>query len=111
MNIRATIALFAGLGIGCTSQIGHLSLVSTENISAAPPRLQRDVTGRDCINDWFGNQQPNLERAIDMAVAHSEEGNALTNVSITYRANWIFLFIRRCYTVNGDVVDVKSAGM
>lgn len=92
---------------GCTSQLGHTTLLTAESIDGIPDPVAHDVRGEHCQIQWTMDLQPRLQKAMQRALRSAGEGNALANTSIYYtRQTWI-LFNRNCLSVEGDVVEIE----
>lgn len=100
------LAAAALLG-GCTTQLGHTTLLTAESIDGIPEPVADDVEGEHCQIQWTIDLQPKLQKAMQRALESAGDGNALANTSIYYtRQTWI-LFNRNCVSVEGDVVQIE----
>lgn len=92
---------------GCTTQLGHTTLLTADNMDGMPDPVARGVKGEHCQIQWTQDLQPKLQKAMARALDAAGQGNALANTSIYYtRQTWI-LVIRNCLSVEGDVVQIE----
>ncbi|SRR5713101_2445744 len=103
--------LFAALVVlpGCSFDAGTMTALATHNVSVPAKPLGREVEGSDCVYFVFGipvsgSLFPNLQEAVDNALAQDPEGDALENVVI-YRDREPFT---ACIRVKGDVVHIAG---
>ncbi|MBI3767764.1 MAG: hypothetical protein HY271_04615 [Deltaproteobacteria bacterium] len=116
MRLRDWIAAVALLSTGCSLRMGDLTAVATMNVRVPSAPLHRTVEGKDCV-DWLfmiiplGSIVPNVQEAMDRALAKVPEGNALTNVRLYNDPLVIpYLWLRNCLRINGEVVQVTEGG-
>lgn len=88
--------------------MGDLQLISSKNVDVDAEPIQRSVEGKDCVY-WLlgllplGSLIPNVEEAMDEAMAKVPNGNVLTDVAI-YRDDFTFILVSQsCLRVKGDV--------
>lgn len=98
---------------GCaTVRMGSLTLTSTKNLGETYAPLQKDVSGENCVDEILfiplGTLNPNLQDAIDDAVAKVPNGDMMTNLTVHEDLLISILFNQRCVRVNGDVVASNS---
>lgn len=91
---------------GCALNYGDLNLVSPRNVEFSTETLRRGVEGRDCTYSLLflplGSLNPNIEEAVDRALAKVADANVLTDVAIYNDAVITLLFNRSCLRVKGD---------
>jgi hypothetical protein len=95
---------------GCVSfDVGRLPVVSTRQVTAAdlerPATLSRVAHGRSCV--WVAGVAPilpfpSLSNAVDEALETSH-AVALWDAHVQYRIEYVPLFGRGCYLVEGRV--------
>lgn len=107
----AGLLLCAGVvGLGCTTRIADLTLVSTKNIDLSNAtfdiRSGTRVTGSDCRIAPLGLQFsiPTLEGAVDDAL---EKGNGNVMVDqVTYLSNYFYFIVTQsCIRAEGTVLN------
>ena len=102
----ASLWILVGIG-GCAFRVGDLSLVSSQNVGLQPQVVRRSIEGKDCIYTLLvipiGGLVPNLEEAMDRALAKVPEGNVMTDVAIYNDVVFTFIFNQQCLRVKGDV--------
>ena len=108
MKRRLAIILAGSLLLGaCSARLGDLQIVSTKNVALNPKPIQSGVEGEDCANSFIiiplGSIQPNIEEAMDRAMAKVPEGNLMTNVALYQDTLFTFIFNQTCLRVKGDV--------
>ncbi len=109
----ATIVLAVFAATGCVNTLlGDFSILSTDNIPLNLEPIGKNAEGSDCITRPFlfnGPAQmiPSLQKALNEALDSFDGGNALANVSIRLVYEEYLLWSRRCYYVEGDVVQLK----
>lgn len=93
--------------LGCTTNLGDLTIVSTHNVAVESETLQRNVEGEDCANMLLfiplGKLDPNLEDAMDMAMEKVPDGHLMANVAIYSEILFTYIFNRVCLQIKGDV--------
>lgn len=108
---RLTIVVLL-MATGCSMRLGDFTLMTTKNIGITPRPLASGVRGEDCIHQILGipigSLNPNLEEAIDNAVAKASGGNAMTDASIHQDIFTVLLYTRVCMRVDGAVVALHS---
>jgi PBP1b-binding outer membrane lipoprotein LpoB len=113
MKRIALVFLSAVLLSGCSIRLGSFTIASTKNIGYTYRPLQRDVTGEDCVNMILfvpiGTLNPNLQDAVDRAVAKVPNGDMMTNVTAYTDFLFTLVYNRRCVRVVGDVVDTDQS--
>ena len=97
---------------GCVQRIGDFTIASTKNVAYNPSPDRRGVQGEHCATRLLGliplgSFMPNLEEAVDDAMAKVPNGNAMTNV-VTYTNVWTAIIVnQQCYRVKGDVGTIQ----
>jgi hypothetical protein len=73
--------------------------------------VRRSVEGKDCVYRLilipFGALVPNLEEAMDRALAKVPEGNVMTDVAIYNDVVSTLIFNQQCLRVKGDVGKIE----
>jgi hypothetical protein len=108
------VALVASvlLSGGCVQRIGDFTIASTKNVAYNPSPDRRGVEGQHCATRLLGliplgSFLPNLEEAVDDAMAQVPDGNTMTNV-VTYMHVWTAIIVnQQCYRVKGDVGTIQ----
>ena len=104
--VFAALSLLAALVVGCRFNYGDLNLVSPRNVRFDTETLRRGVEGRDCMYTLvflpLGSLNPNLEEAVDRALAEVPEANVLTDIAIYEDRVTTLLINQRCLRVKGD---------
>lgn len=99
-----TVALISS---ACTTRMGDLTIASGKNVNLRPDVAQRAVEGKDCVNMILfiplGSLAPNVEEAMDQALAQVPGGNIMTDVAIYQDTIFTYLFNQTCLRVKGDV--------
>ena len=107
---RLLLVLCLAFATACTGELGHLNLLSAENVNGLPSPVRRGATGEDCRIQASLDALPSLERAIAVAIGPSGDGKALTNVTI-YESHYTFVLANEvCVRVEGDVIRLDSMG-
>ena len=107
-----TLVATALLTGGCVQRIGDFTIASTKNVAYNPSPDRRGVEGKHCATRLLGliplgSFLPNLEEAVDDAMAQVPDGNTMTNV-VTYVNVWTAIIVnQQCYRVKGDVGTVQ----
>lgn len=87
--------------------MGDFQIVSTKNVAINPRPIERGVEGKHCIYSFLGipigGFVPNLEEAMDQALATVPTGNLLTDVAIYRDFLYAVVFTQTCARVKGDV--------
>ena len=105
---RVMIALCLVFGSACTGELGHVNLLTTENVSGMPKPIRKGAVGQDCRVQASLDALPSLERAISEAIGPDGDGNALTNVTI-YESHYTYVLVNEvCVRVVGDVIRLDS---
>lgn len=106
--------IFALILSSCSRRIADLTQVSTRNMDKSKEyvELQRGVKGRDTqlhsILLLFGPLgAPDIEEAIDDAVAEVPGGEYMENVVIKEKRMQFILFSLRSFKVEGDVYGIQ----
>jgi len=100
------------LASGCTTRIGDFTIASTKNVAFNPSPDRRSVEGEHCATRLLGliplgSFFPNLEEAVDDAMAQVPNGNVMTN-AVTYMNVWTAIIVnQQCYRVKGDVGTIQ----
>ncbi len=101
------------LAAGCSFNLGTMSALATHNINVPSKTIGREVEGSDCLYFLLfvpvsGSLEPNVEEAVDRALATQEgAGNAMTNVALYLdTAGLPPIFWQTCYRVKGEVVQL-----
>lgn len=116
--MRIGTGIFIGLlclaGLGCAQRLGSLTLMSTKNLPLTPKPLAQKVQGEDCVHQVLfipiGSLNPNLQDAIDKAIAQVPGGNAMTDLSIHEDILFLEIYNRICLRVDGNVVAFEAPG-
>jgi hypothetical protein len=99
--------------IACTFNIGTMTALATHNVNAPSSAVGRQVEGRDCVY-WVlgipvsGSLVPNLQEAIDRAMAQVPEGDAMTNVALYDDPTFYLVGGSNCLRVKGEVVKLAQ---
>ncbi len=89
---------------GCTYRMVDFTLIATQNVEISGQRGPT-VEGRHCVPVvFFPLGVPNMEEAIERAVASAgDEYDALED-GVLYYQNWSFLFGSVCYEIRGRAI-------
>lgn len=109
------VAMIFALSLSsCARRIADLNMISTRNMDKSQEyvELQRSVEGRDVqLNSvllLFGPLgAPDIEEAIDDAVAEIHGGEYMENVVIKENRMQFILFSLRSFKVEGDVYGIQ----
>ena len=107
-----SLSLVAMLALGCVTRVGDFTIASTKNVAFNPTPDRRGVEGKDCVTYLLGliplgSFNPNLEEAVDDAMAKVPDGNVMTN-AVTYVDSWTAILVaQNCYRVKGDVGTIQ----
>ena len=106
MPYRVLVAALLVALCACTFRMGDLSIVSSQNVELDPQVVQRGVEARDCVNLLLfiplGSLVPNVEEAMDRALAQAPEANVLMDVATYSDQLFTYFFNRTCVRVKGD---------
>jgi len=110
---RLICAAAAFLLSGCSFDMGTLTALATHNVNIPTKPIERQVEGTDCIYTFLGvpvtgSLVPNLQEAIDRAMAQVPEGDAMENVALYDDPTWYVLGSSECFRVKGDVVKIAQ---
>ena len=112
--LTATLALMVTLASspGCVQRIGDFTIASTKNVAFNPSPDRRGVEGKHCATRLLGlipldSFIPNLEEALDDAMAKVPNGNVMTNAVIYVEAWTAIIVAQQCYVVKGDVGTIE----
>src|SRR6266851_6780081 len=98
--IKIMIFLACALGLtACSQRIGSFTLASTKNLGTSYAPLGT-ATGEDCAQVFFivpiGSLNPNLQEAVDKAVAQVPNGDMMINVAVHEDVLFTLLYDRIC---------------
>jgi hypothetical protein len=93
--------------------MGTMTALATHNVNIPSKPLGREVEGTDCIYTVLGlpvsgSLVPNLQEAIDRAMAQLPEGDAMANVALYDDPTFYILGSSECFRVKGDVVKIAQ---
>jgi len=112
MRTRAGVLTSIAL-IGCTTDLGSLSVASTTPPPGEYRIVARGVEGEKCLNSLLliiplGLTIPDVHGAVDDALSKAKGANALVGAEV-YESSFISLLYNRiCYGVRGDAVELVS---
>lgn len=111
LRILALVAL-GGWVAACSLHMGDLTALASKNVAVPSAPLRRQVEGLSCIH-WVlfipvGGIVPDVEEAMDQALAQVPEGNAMVNIAMYYEPLPLLVYTRNCLRVKGDVVKVAA---
>jgi hypothetical protein len=93
---------------GCTASVGELAMAAPERVGAPTKVLRRGISGEACTHKVFGipfsERAPDLNAAVEAAVAKVPGGVMLTDVAIQNDYVITFVYNQNCIRVTGDVV-------
>lgn len=110
---KTVIFFLALLLIGCSAQQGSLTLMTTKNIGVIPRPSVPAVHGEDCMYQVLifpvGKLNPNIQDAMDDALAKAPEANTLSDVKI-HQTSLLLppLFCKICYELEGKPVTYSA---
>lgn len=112
---KAVIFFLTLLMTGCSVREGSLTLMTTKNIGITPQLSAHEVHGEDCMHQVFifpvGKLNPNIQDAMDNALAKAPEANALRDVRIHQTFfSFPLLFTKICYELGGIPVTYTTPG-
>ncbi len=119
--MRATVKGISGVvvlltAVACTQRLGNLTVASTKNIAISsfnPGTMQPKKTeGQDCksLILFIPTGVPNLENAIDNAMANAGTGyNLMTDVVLSSKVWTVILYSQSCYVVTGNAYQLRVA--
>ena len=99
--------------IGCTNDLGSLSVASTTAPAGEYRVVARDVEGEKCMNSLLliiplGLTIPDVHGAVGDALGKAKGANALVGAKV-YESSFISLLYNRiCYGVRGDAVELLT---
>ena len=103
------VLLCSGAIGGCTARVGSLTLASTKNLGAAYPLVRHHVRGEDCARSVlfipWGSLNPNVQDAVDAAVAEAPGADMLTNAVVHDDLFVTVFYNSNCIRVDGDAVN------
>ncbi len=107
-------ALFGLLLASCSFNMGTMTALATHNVNIPSRPVERQVEGSDCIYTVLGipvsgSLVPNLQEAIDRAMAQVGEGDAMTNVALYDDPTFYILGSSECFRVKGEVVRLAES--
>ena len=106
-----TVVSLAALLVGCSIRMGDFTLLSSKNVGVEGEVIQRGVEGEDCVHMLLflplGSLNPNLEEAMDRAMAEVPSGNVMTDLAIYNDVLFTYLYNRICIRVKGDVGRIE----
>jgi len=115
------VAAIAVLGFsGCSTRLGNMTVVSTNNVDGLSAHVTKDVrtTGESCLKTYilftFGDFQNRLQIATDNAIdnghAKGIKGDVLVNAKIDV-SHWYIPLIygQNCLTVQGDLIPLSDS--
>jgi len=110
MRIRSMVlaVLTVCLLGGCSLRMGDLQIISSKNVALNPDPIRRSVEGKDCVYRLLGliplgSWIPNVEEAMDDALASVPDGNILTDVAIYSDFFTAIIVSQQCLRVKGDI--------
>ena len=112
LRMVGALTLVLAIGLGCVQRIGDFTIASTKNVAFNPIPERHRVEGKDCSTRLLGlipidKFIPNLEDAVDEAMAEVPSGNTMTNAAI-YIDSWTAIVVaQQCYRVRGDVGTIQ----
>ncbi len=94
--------------------MGTMTALATHNVNIPSRPVERQVEGSDCIYTVLGipvsgSLVPNLQEAIDRAMAQVGEGDAMTNVALYDDPTFYILGSSECFRVKGEVVRLAES--
>ena len=115
------VAAIAVLGFsGCSTRLGNMTVVSTNNVDGLNAHVTKDVrtTGESCIKRViifpFGDFQNRLQIATDNAIDNGHkkgiQGDVLVNTKINV-SDWYIPLIygQNCLIVEGDLIPLSDS--
>jgi hypothetical protein len=105
--VTATVALSA-----CAFRMGDLSIVSSKNVALNPQPMKRGVEGQNCLYFLLGfipimGFVPNIEEAMDQALAQVPDGNLLTDIAVYADSTYFVLAAQQCIRIKGDAGTLR----
>ena len=105
---------------GCASNVGHFAVMANKpigSLSAETPEPIQHVQGKACLHNIFilplgtldEREQQAFEDAIDVGRRRGLKGDVLINVNVKFTTLDFILYGQRCFTVEGDLVDMPKA--
>ena len=115
------VAAIAVLGFsGCSTRLGNMTVVSTNNVDGLNAHITKDVrtTGESCVRTYVifpvGNFQNRLQVATDNAIDNGHKkgisGDVLVNAKINI-SSWAIPLIygQNCMIVEGDLIPLADS--
>jgi hypothetical protein len=113
------LLLFLTLTPGCASNVGHFSVMATKPIASLgnqTPEPIQHVQGKACLHNIFivplGTLDQREQQAFDDAISvgrrRGVKGNALINVKVEFTTLDFMLYGQKCFTVEGDLVNLPA---
>ena len=115
------VSAIALLGFsGCTTRLGNMTVVSTNNVDGLNAHVTKDVrtTGESCLKTYilftFGSLQNRLQVATDDAIDNGHKkgikGDVLVNAKINVSAWYIpLIYGQNCMVVEGDLIPLSDS--
>ena len=115
------VAAIAVLGFsGCSTRLGNMTVVSTNNVDGLSAHVTKDVrtTGESCVNTYIifpvGDFQNRLQVATDNAIdnghAKGINGDVLVNAKINVNRWYIpLIYGQNCMIVEGDLIPLADS--
>ena len=112
MKLLMIITIFCSiLFIGCTSTLlERATIITPENVNSKLEPTTSLVTGRSCRHSFglinliqlqSGNTPPNIDEAIQDALAKTPKSNALVNAKIKTRHTYAVIYGQTCFEIEG----------
>ncbi len=107
-------ALGASHAAACSLNMGTMTALATHNVNVPNRPIERQVEGSDCIYTVLGipvsgSLVPNLQEAIDRAMAQVPEGDAMTNVAFYNDPTFYIVGSSNCFRVKGEIVRLTQS--
>ena len=115
------VTLFAGaiLFSGCTTRLGNMTVVSTNNVDGLSTNVTPDkrVKGESCNHHFliipWGDFQNRLQIATDNAIDNGHkaglQGDVLVNAKINVTDWGFIIYGQNCLTVEGDLIPLAES--
>jgi len=91
--------------------LGSLTALATQNVNVPSQIVASQVEGKDCIRLFLflpvsGSLTPNLQEAVDRALAQAPRANALSNAALYQDFSTTIVVTDVCFRVKGDAVKL-----
>jgi hypothetical protein len=113
MPLRVACITGAAIALsGCAFRMGDLSIVSSKNVALNPEPIKRSVEGKNCLYFLLGfipimGFVPNIEEAMDQALAQVPDGNLLTDIAVYSEMTYFVVASEQCIRVKGDAGKIR----